>query len=119
MFRLLGWSWDPSTAAKPGVVGHLTNLVVYERLPDGVLAELRRLEPTVEPGRRKHRFHQHLTADVGQVHLNNHLLTVIPMMRGASSWAGFVTSVTRAWPKPNDQLSMFDLNTWEPVIPPK
>lgn len=114
MFRLLGWAWDPASAAKPGVVGHLTNLVVYERLPDGVLDELRRREPTIEPGRRRYKLHQHLSPDVGQVHLNNHLMAVIPMMRGSKSWKGFVHIVVGAWPKPNDQLALFNLDDWKP-----
>jgi hypothetical protein len=114
MFRLLGWEWEPGKAAKPGVVGHLTNLIVYERLPDGVLEELRRKNPTTEPGRRRHKHHMWLSADIGQKHLNDHLLGIIPMMRGSKTWKGFVQIVVSAWPKPNDQLALFNLDDWKP-----
>lgn len=115
MFRLLNWPWDATKVAKPGVVGHLTNLVIYERLPDGVLSRLRELEPVnPETGRRANKFHQHLSEDFGARELQHRLIAILPMMRASRTWKGFVRSVMDAWPKPNDQLALFDPNTWEP-----
>lgn len=90
MYRLLRWNLDPAGRAKPGYVGKLTNALVYEHLPDGVLVELRTNNP-VDPdtGRRKFRHHQFLTQDVGNPHLEKHLSKVIALMQAADSWGEF------------------------------
>lgn len=45
----------PFSVKRPGVVGRFTNDLVYERLAPGILEELKRKNPTVSPGRRKHK----------------------------------------------------------------
>lgn len=59
MFRLRGWAFSPLLPAQgPRYAGKLTNELVYERLPDGVLAELRVRNPVNDDtGRRKYRHH--------------------------------------------------------------
>lgn len=52
IFRLRGWEWKPWTVKKPGVIGHYTNDIVYERLAPDVLDELKRPNPTNEAGNR-------------------------------------------------------------------
>lgn len=98
MFRLQGWQYSPLNPAKgPRHAGTITNEIVYEKLPPGVLEELRRRNPTVGDQRlRKH--HTLLTPDLGNPHLEKHLSAVIALMRASSSWAGFKRLFARAFP---------------------
>lgn len=106
MFRLRGWRWSPVSVKRPGYVGKLTNKLVYEKLPPGVLAELRVKNPR-DPGkkRRRHLHHQFLTDDVGHPHLGRHLAAVIALMRAAPDWRSFERMFARAFPS-NEQLSL-------------
>lgn len=90
MYRLLGWDRDPASRAKPGYVGRLTNALVYDRLPDGVVDELRRQNP-VDPitKRRRLKHHQLLTEDIGNPHLEKHVSKVIGLMEASESWGEF------------------------------
>ncbi|MGZ7317544.1 P63C domain-containing protein, partial [Streptococcus pyogenes] len=57
IFRLNGWSYDvQSIKRRPGVVGKWTNELIYKRLPDGVLEELKRRTPKTKKGQYKARF---------------------------------------------------------------
>lgn len=49
----------------PGVLGHITNNLIYKRLPPGVLEDLRRMIGCDEKGRLKRNLFQGLTPDVG------------------------------------------------------
>jgi hypothetical protein len=105
MFRLRGWRWSPVSVKRPGYVGKLTNKLVYEKLPVGVLDELKRKNPAVAPGRRRHRHHQFLTDDIGHPHLGRHLAAVIALMRAAPDWRTFERMFNRAFPQ-NTQLEL-------------
>lgn len=105
MFRLRGWRWSPVSVKRPGYVGKLTNKLVYEKLPDGVLEELKRKNPSIGPGRRRHKHHQFLTDDIGHPHLGRHLAAVVALMRAAPDWRSFERMFARAFPK-NEQLSL-------------
>lgn len=98
MFRLMRWSWNPKK--RPILAGKLTNQVVYERLPKGVLETLREKNPADADGRRKYRHHQWLTLDVGNPHLEKHLAAVIPVMRLSDRWSDFLEKLERAVPRP-------------------
>jgi hypothetical protein len=91
MYRLLGWgALDPSSKAKPGYVGKLTNALVYDRLPEGVLVELQNHNPVdPETGRRRFKHHQFLSEDIGNPHLEKHLAKVIGLMQASDSWDDF------------------------------
>lgn len=106
MFRLRGWKFIPTTNAKPSVVGHLTNNVVYSRLAPGVLTELKKVTPKNDKGRRKHAFHQHLTEETGHPKLREHLVVVTALMKAAASWDGFMRSVDKVFPKFGSTLSL-------------
>lgn len=90
MYRLLGWKLDPSSKAKPGYVGRLTNALVYDRLPTGVTDELRTQNP-VDPVTKRRRFkhHQFLTDDIGNPHLEKHVSKVIGLMQASDNWTEF------------------------------
>lgn len=104
MFRLRGWSYDSMSAKRPKYVGKLTNQIVYDKLPKGVLEELRKKNPVITPnGTRRYKHHQLLTEDVGNSHLERHLATVTALMRISSSWREFERYLARAFPEPGGQ----------------
>jgi len=41
LFRLRGWGIYPMSVKRPVLVGKLTNQIVYEKLPEGILEKLR------------------------------------------------------------------------------
>jgi hypothetical protein len=106
VYRLKGWSW-PVGKAKTPLLGHITNDVVYERLPAGVLEKLQELNPTQEDTkRRKHKHHQFLSAEVGQPDLRDHILQIIPMMKVSKDWSAFKRHLDVAFPKMGTQFDM-------------
>ena len=106
LFRLRGWKWNPITVAKPSVVGHYTNDIVYERLAPGILEELQSRNPQNKRGRRKVRHHQYLTEDIGHPALAQHLHAVIGLMRASSNWEQFWDMLNRAFPKKDTQWKL-------------
>ncbi|MEP0883923.1 P63C domain-containing protein [Trichocoleus sp. ST-U3] len=98
MFRLKGWE-KPSSVRRPQCVGTLTNKIVYSRLPQGVLEELRRINPVVyETGQRLKKHHQFLTQDIGHEHLSRHLAAVIALMRASDNWEDFDRLLDKSFP---------------------
>jgi len=112
LFRLKGWQFSPPSPKRPGYVGKLTNELVYERMPQGVLEELRSRNPTVRPGQRRYKHHQFLTEDIGHPHLERHLVAVITLMRASKNWSQFKRLFLAAFPKLGDQLTL-DLDDLE------
>ena len=107
LFRLRGWHYyDPKSTKRPILVAKLTNDVVYERLAPGVLDELKRVTPKDDKGRRKHRYHQRLTEDVGHPKLREHLAAVIALMKASTDWTMFTRLLQRAKPKYNTNLEL-------------
>ncbi len=99
LFRLRGWQYSPLSIKRPKLVSLLTVQLVYDKLPPGVLDELRRLNPVdAETGRRKHKHHQHLTESTGVRHLEKHLAVVIALMRISPNWRVFEAHFNRAFP---------------------
>ncbi|KAA8827186.1 P63C domain-containing protein [Bifidobacterium myosotis] len=102
IFRLRGWNWEAlggEHGKRPRIVGKLTNEIVYERLPAGVLDELRRRNPPDENGRRKHKHHQYLTEDIGDKNLEAQITADIALMRISKTWTGFMSYLDKAYPK--------------------
>lgn len=83
MFRVFGWEYDPSNVKRTQYVGKLTNKLIYEQLPSGVLDELRRKNPPNENGNRRNRHHQLLTEDIGNHHLQHQVTAVTTLFRAA------------------------------------
>ena len=107
LFRLMGWQYKPMNAARPGYVGKLTNQLVYEKLPPGVLDELKGKNPVqIETGRRRFKYFQFLSADLGQPDLRDHLLQLIAIMRVSSNWDIFRRNFEVAFPSPGQQLDL-------------
>ncbi len=106
VYRLKGWSW-PVGKAKTPLLGHITNDIVYDRLPEGVLNKLRELNPIQdETKRRKHKHHQFLSPEVGQPDLRDHILQIIPLMKVSKDWSSFKRLLDVAFPKLGTQMDM-------------
>lgn len=106
LFRLKGLSW-PSHKNPPQFVGHWTNNLVYKRLAPGVLDELRAKTPKTRRGHRKNRYHQWLTDDVGHPKLQEHIASVIVLMKSSDDWEDFEKRLNKALPK-HKKLPLFD-----------
>lgn len=94
LFRLNGWDYSVKGIKKrPSVIGRWTNMLIYEQLPKGVLAELKKKTPKSERGNKTARYHQHLTADTGEPNLTaqiNQVITVFQLSDNMEQmWAQF------------------------------
>ncbi|HJO74333.1 MAG TPA: P63C domain-containing protein [Rhodospirillales bacterium] len=106
IYRLKNWRW-PVGRAKTPLLGHITNDIVYDRLPPGVLGKLRELNPTQEKNkRRKWKHHQYLSEEVGQPDLRDHILQLLPIMRISNNWKTFKRHLDIAFPKIGTQIEM-------------
>lgn len=106
LFRLWGWQYSPLSVARPQYVGKLTNELVYEKLPPGVLEELKRRNPIINKGRRRHKHHQFLTEDIGNPHLERQVASVMTLMRAAPNKPVFERLFRRAFPSTPQQLEL-------------
>jgi hypothetical protein len=107
IYRLKGWKWPVTGRAKPPILGHITNDIVYDRLPPGVLDALRKKNPKDDDTkRRKWRHHQFLSQDFGQPDLRDHLLQIIAVARISKSWETFKRNVDEAFPKAGSQRTL-------------
>ena len=106
MFRLRGWAYPSVSGGKPGIVGHYTMDIVYQRLAPGLVKELELRNPKEEGGRRKSTHHQWLTEDVGHPALSEHIHAVTGLMRACDDWDQFKRMIDRAFPVKGSQLSL-------------
>jgi hypothetical protein len=102
LFRLRGWAYSPISTKRPLFVGKLTADLVYDRLAPGIRAELERINPKDDQGRRRVRHHQWLTQDIGHPKLQEHLSAVIALMKASDSWDDLKKAINRALPKQPD-----------------
>jgi hypothetical protein len=109
LFRLRNWTYSPLTVARPKAVAKYTSMFVYEKLPPGVLDELRAKNPVVdEHGNRAHRHHQFLSESIGNRHLEMQLAQVTTLMRISPNWDSFVRNFRRAFPPAGDVQEELD-----------
>lgn len=108
IYRLRGWKW-PNQGKRTPLLGKITNQIVYEKLPPGVLSELQNRNPTKpDTKRRQWKHHQFLSEDIGQPDLRDHLLQLVAIMRISSSWRVFEKHLSAAFPNSGDQLPLLD-----------
>lgn len=107
IYRLQGWEFKPGTSRRTPMVGKLIKHYVYAQLPDGVLEELERLNPTNGKGRRSRKHHQHLTEGTGNAHLDRQISTVTTLMRIARDQTEFEDLFERAFPPPQQKLPLY------------
>lgn len=106
IYRLQGWEYRPGTSKRTPYVGKLIKHYIYEQLPEGVIEELERLNPTDDSGRRRRKHHQHLTADTGNPHLDKQIATVTTLMRIARNQQEFEDLFERAFPPIEPRLPL-------------
>ncbi|MBF8267379.1 MAG: hypothetical protein HW388_887 [Dehalococcoidia bacterium] len=106
LFRLRGWSYSPPSPKRPQLVGKLTNQLIYEKLPPGVLDALRQKNPIVEGGYRRYKHHQLLTEDVGDKNLAAQLVAVTTLMKVSRNWNSFKKLFDRAFQSSGYQYEM-------------
>ena len=100
-----GWKYEPGSNARNAYIGKLTNALIYEQLPEGVLADLRSKNPrNPETKRRKHTHHQLLTPEVGHPHLDKQILVVTTLPSISDSWEEFSRHFSRKFPPGPDDL---------------
>lgn len=100
MYRLMKWEWPSGVKGKPLYVGKLTNKLVYERLPIGVLEELKARNPIVPiKKRRAYTYTQFLSEDFGQPDLRDHLMLTISFMKVARSMKHLMEMMDQVLPK--------------------
>jgi P63C domain len=97
LFRLKNIPYNGSLK-RPQYVGHLTNDIVYRRLAPGVLQKLREKNPVAENGQRKSKHFQWLTTDIGYRKLEQHLDSVVSLMKGSDNWDQFMKMIDKAKP---------------------
>jgi len=98
IYKLKNWQF-PGGQKRTPLIGKITNTIVYEKLPPGVLEKLREFNPkNPQTKRRPATFHQHLSEDIGQPDLRDHLLQIIALLRAASNWRVFERLFARAFP---------------------
>ncbi len=107
MFRLWGWQYSPLSVKRPLYVGKLTNQLVYNKLPRGVLPELKRITPIDSKGRYKARLHQSLTDELGVPHLEKQLTSTTTLMRVSPNKSHFLRLFRRAFDR---QLEFTDFD---------
>jgi hypothetical protein len=70
IFRLWNIPFSPKGIKKrPAFIGTLTNKLVYENLPEGVLEKIKEKIPKTKGDNYRYRFHQSLTPEVGKEEL--------------------------------------------------
>ena len=98
IFRLKGWgSFQKAGQKMPQVVGQYTNDIVYERLPDKVLFELKKKVKKSENGNNLVKLHQGLSKDYGVLHLERHLIAVIALMKASTCWEHFLEMLDKTY----------------------
>lgn len=97
MFRLRGLAFDPNSVSRPGYFGHLTNDVVYKRVAPGVFGEIK-AQRAKDEKKRKGRFHQQLTQEVGHPKLREHIASVTTVMKLSDNWTDFKGKLDRVHP---------------------
>lgn len=108
LHRVRGWKYAPGSNARTAYIGKLTNALIYEQLPEGVLEELKSRNPTIPSNkRRRHRHHQLLTPDIGHPHLEKQIVSVTTLLRISDNWADFTRFFSRAFPPgPGDLFAL-------------
>lgn len=110
IYKLRGWPWPGMSKNRYSVVGTYTRDLVFERLAPGLLPELERRLPKDEKGNRAAKLHQHLTQDIGDPMLAQHMHTLVMFQRVALQngygWARFVKMVDAAMPKRGNTLEL-------------
>jgi len=84
LYRVYGWKWSPDNRG-PRYAGKLLRKLIYEQLPEPVLPELDKTNPTDKKYQRKKKHFQNLTPEVGLPHMQSQLSGVMALLRASPS----------------------------------
>jgi hypothetical protein len=99
LHRVRGWKYEPGGYARTAYIGKLTNALVYEQLPPGVLSELRAKNPRdPDTNRRKRTHHEFLTSDIGHPHLDKQIAAVTTLLSVSDDWTEFTRLFAKKFP---------------------
>lgn len=107
IYRVMGWPYNAASTKRTAYIGKLTNKLIYDKLPPGVLPQLKRRNPVVGPSkRRKHKHFQFLTDTVGNVHLEKQIAAITTLLRATpdGNWQLFETLFNHAYPPAQGDL---------------
>jgi len=108
IYKLKNWPWPGMRKNRFSIVAHYTRDLVYDRIAPDLLTRLESKSPKDEKGRRKNKFHQWLTEDIGDPMLTQHLHSLVMFQRLALSngygWNRFVKMVDKVLPKKGANL---------------
>jgi hypothetical protein len=91
IFRLRAWDFTVNgIKQRPGIIGTWTNKLVYNQLPKGILQELKKKTPKSAAGNYTARFHQNLTVNIGEPHLEKQMVSIITLMNISKDWREFI-----------------------------
>ena len=113
LFRLRGLDYPQFTVQRPKYFGILTNDIVYKRLAPGVLEELQRVTPRDNKGRRKYKYFQRLTGNIGYPKLREHLGSVVTIMKLSRDWQDFQIKLDQIHPRIGDTIPL-PLDDYQP-----
>jgi hypothetical protein len=113
LFRLRELDYPNGTVRRPQYFGNLTNDIVYKRLAPGVLDELKTVTPRDEKGRRKHKYFQRLTGNIGYPKLREHLGSVVAIMKLSRDWQDFTIKLDQLHPRVGDTIPL-PLDDYQP-----
>lgn len=84
----------------PAYIGTITNNIIYNRLPKGVLEKIKELNPRNNNGNRSKRYFQLLSEEVGVPALEGIIPGVISLMRSCNDndWDEFESRLDKAYP---------------------
>lgn len=106
LFRLRGLEYRADSVKRPQYFGILTNDIVWKRIAPGVHAELKRIIPKSQSGRRKRTFAEGLTRNIGYPKLKEHLGAVVAYMSVSKNYFDFIDKLDRFRPRVENQLSL-------------
>lgn len=107
IYRVMGWPYNADSTKRTAYIGKLTNKLIYDKLPPGVLPQLKRKNPVdAATKRRKHKHFQFLTDTVGNVHLEKQIAAVTTLLRATpdGNWRLFETLFNHAYPPAQGDL---------------
>jgi hypothetical protein len=107
LYRVYGWEWKPNNQG-PRYAGKLLRRLIYEQLPEPVLPELDKINPSKGANYQRDRKHfQNLSKEVGIPHFQGQLSGVMALLRASPSnnRNAFNTLFRRAY---GDQYELFD-----------
>lgn len=94
----------PEGGRRPQFIGGFISEYIYGGLPDGVLEELRNVNPTNASGNRARRHHQHLTEVTGHTHLDRQIASVITLMTISESKDQFKALYAKRFPPKRERV---------------